>query len=129
MQISGTAAITGISELKPEAGSSGKKTLDLLANAARLAVKDAGLQKSDIDGLLVTPAVEDSPFMWPAQVAEYLQIVPRYLDVVELGGASAAGSIARAAAAVTTGLCQHCLCLSGGVWKVKFLTAWRANWR
>lgn len=115
-KISGAAAITGISELKPEIKSAGKTTLDLLANATRLAVSDAGLNKSDINGLLVTPAVEDSAFMWPAQVAEYLQLSPQYLNVVELGGASAVAAVARAAVAVTAGLCRHCLCLSGGVW-------------
>jgi acetyl-CoA C-acetyltransferase len=116
MKINGMAAITGISELKPRSDASGQKTLDLLALAAQQAVKDAGLSKPDIDGLLVTPAVEDSPFMWPAQVAEYLQISPQYINVVELGGASAVSAVARAAVAVAAGLCRHCLCLSGGVW-------------
>lgn len=110
------AIITGISELAPLKDAGGQTTLSLLVEAARLAIEDAGLQKNEIEGLLVTPPSEDSAFMWPAQVAEYLQLSPRYLNMVELGGASAAAAVARAAILVTSGLCRHCLCLSGGVW-------------
>lgn len=109
------AFVSGIGELKPQLQSS-SRTLDLLAQAAALAIKDAGLNQNDIDGLLVTAPSEDSCFMWPAQVAEYLQILPRHLDIVELGGASAVGSAARAALLVEAGICRHCLCLSGGIW-------------
>lgn len=109
------AFISGIGELKPQLHSD-SKTLDLLAQAAALAIKDAGLKKGDIDGLLVTAPSEDTSFMWPAQVAEYLQIFPYHLDMVELGGASAVGSAARAALLASAGICRHCLCLSGGVW-------------
>ncbi len=110
------ALITGISELAPHKTAYGQKTLALLAESSRLAIEDAGLQKRDIDGLLVTPPSEDSAFMWPAQVAEYLQIKPVFLNMVELGGASAAGAVARAAMLVEAGICDNCLCLSGGVW-------------
>ena len=91
------ALITGISELAPQKNPAGQRTLALLAQAARLAIEDAALQKRDIDGLLVTPPSEDSAFMWPAQVAEYLGLAPAFLNMVELGGASAAGAVARAA--------------------------------
>ena len=116
MSLRNKAVITGISELKPYKDDDGRTTLDLLAEAAVLAVNDAGLKKEDIDGLLVTPPSEDSYFMWPSQVAEYLQIFPSYLNMIELGGASAAGAIFRAAAMVSLGICRNCLCLSGGIW-------------
>lgn len=116
MNIAGKTAISGMGELKPVKDAGGRGTLELLAEAAARAIKDAGLTKHDIDGLLVTPPSEDTCFMWPAQVAEYLQLSPSYLNVVELGGASAAGTVARAAAAVACGFCHNCLCLSGGVW-------------
>lgn len=116
MQLSKKASITGISELPPQKDGRGLRTLDLLARAARLAIEDAGLSKSHIDGLLVAPPSEDTAFMWPAQVAEYLQITPASLNMVELGGASAVGCINRAALLIAAGICRHCLCLSGGVW-------------
>lgn len=109
------AFISGIGELKPQLHTDGR-TLDLLARAAALAIRDAGLVKADIDGLLVTAPSEDTGFMWPAQVAEYLQLLPHHLDMVELGGASAVGAAARAALLVEAGICRHCLCLSGGIW-------------
>lgn len=110
------AVISGISELTPMKKAQGRTTLCLLAEAARVAIEDAGLEKNEIDGLLVTPPSEDSAFMWPAQVAEYLHMQPGYLNMVELGGASAVGAIARAALMVEAGWFDHCLCLSGGVW-------------
>lgn len=116
MDLKGKSAITGWSELKPMKEAGEHRTLDLLAQSAYLAIKDAGLQKKDIDGLLVTPPGEDTCFMWPSQVAEYLQLTPDFMNMVELGGASAVGAVARAAMAVAAGLCRHCLCLSGGIW-------------
>ncbi len=110
------AVITGISEIPPVLNSGGRSTLDFLAAAAVKAVKDASLTKDDIDGLLVTPPSEDTYFLWPSQVAEYLQLSPVFMNLVELGGASAAATIARAALLVEAGICRHCLCLSGGVW-------------
>lgn len=112
----GKNSIIGIGELKPSLQSAGRTTLDLLAEVTAQALKDAGLQKSELDGLLVTPPSEDSYFLWPSQVAEYLQLAPVFMNMVELGGASAAGTIARAAMLIETGICKNCLCLSGGVW-------------
>lgn len=109
-------AILGIGELKPSLEAKGQISLDLLAQAAALAIRDAGLDKGDIDGLLVCPPSEDSYFLWPSQVAEYLQLSPTFMNMVELGGASAAGCIARASLMVAAGLCRYCLCLSGGIW-------------
>lgn len=112
----GQTSIIGIGELQPTLKAEDQTTLDLLARAAALAIQDAGLVKDDIDGLLVTPPSEDSYFLWPSQVAEYLQLFPAFMNMVELGGASAAGTIARAALMVDAGICHNCLCLSGGVW-------------
>lgn len=116
MFLRGKTAITGMGELKPTLDPGSVSSLDLMSQAAAAAIRDAGLKKQDIDGLLMTPSTGDSPFMWPSQVAEYLGMAPDYLNVVELGGASAAGTVLRAAVAVAAGLCRHCLCLSGGVW-------------
>jgi acetyl-CoA acetyltransferase len=110
------AVITGIGELKPAIVNSGQTELDLLMQAAAIATSDAGLSKKEVDGLIVTPPSNDNYFMWPSQAAEYLQIKPELLDMVELGGASAVGSIIRAALFIQAGLCNHCLCLSGGIW-------------
>lgn len=110
------ANIAGIAETPPMVDAGGRSTLDFLAEAAAQAIQDASLAKTDIDGLLVTPPSEDNYFLWPSQVAEYLDLAPAFMNMVELGGASAAAAIARATLLVEAGICRNCLCLSGGVW-------------
>jgi len=105
------AAIVGIGELKPLRQTQGATTLDFIAQAVRLAVADAGLDKTAIDGLLVGPQVGETPQHVPATVAEYLGIQPRMANVVDLGGASGAGMVWRAAAAIAAGMCEAVVCV------------------
>ena len=51
----GAAAIVGIGELKPERTRPGRDAMSLLAEAAYLAIQDAGLAKADIDGMIFDP--------------------------------------------------------------------------
>lgn len=113
------AVITGIGELKPFTDSEGKTTLGIMAEATRLALQDAGLDKKDIDGLVVTSDMLEPRVMWPAVVAEYLQVKPLFMELVDLGGASAAGAVLRAAMAICAGLCRRVLCVSGDIWDVE----------
>ena len=103
-------AITGIAELAPTAKSD-RTHLELLAAVARPAMIDAGLLPVDVDGLLVAPAMAGAPLTQPAIVAEYLGLTPSYCDLVDLGGATAAGMVWRAGAAITAGACRHVLCV------------------
>src|SRR6202030_611467 len=80
---------------------------------ARDAIADAGLEKKDIDGLLTGIAFGDFSVLWPSVVAEYLRFHPRYFGQVELGGASPAGMVWRAAAAIDAGMCNNVLCVVG----------------
>lgn len=104
-------AIVGIGELKPTRKTQGATTLDYIAQAVRLAVADAGLEKEAIDGLLVGPQVGETPQHVPATVAEYLGIQPRMANVVDLGGASGPGMVWRAAAAIGAGMCEAVVCV------------------
>ena len=52
-----------------------------------------------------------APLTQPALVAEYLGLAPTYCDLVDLGGASAAGMAWRAGAAIAVGACSHVLCV------------------
>lgn len=104
-------AIAGIGELRPVRRTQGATTLDLIAQVARLAVADAGLDKEAIDGLLVGPQVGETPQHVPATVAEYLGLQPKMANVVDLGGASGPGMVWRAAAAIATGMCEAVLCV------------------
>ena len=104
-------AIVGIGELKPIRQTTGRTTLDMIAEVSRIAVLDAGLEPGHIDGLLVGPQVGETPQHVPATVCEYLGIRPNMANVVDLGGASGAGIVWRAAAAIETGMCEAVLCV------------------
>ncbi|MCB1883093.1 MAG: thiolase family protein [Geminicoccaceae bacterium] len=107
----GQAAIVGVGELKPVRRTGGVTTLELIARVAREAALDAGLEPSGIDGLLVGPQVGLTPQHVPATVAEYLGLKPTMANVVDLGGASGAGMVWRAAAAIDAGMCDAVLCV------------------
>ena len=104
-------AIAGIGELKPARTTEGATTLAMIAEVSRLAVLDAGLEPAAVDGLLVGPQVGETPQHVPATVAEYLGLRPRMANVVDLGGASGAGMVWRAAAAIAAGMCETVLCV------------------
>lgn len=106
-----TAAIVGIGELKPIRTTTGRATLEMIAEVSRAAVMDAGLGPDQIDGLLVGPQVGETPQHVPATVSEYLGLQPAMSNVVDLGGASGTGMVWRAAAAIGAGMCETVLCV------------------
>ncbi|MGH2669820.1 MAG: thiolase family protein, partial [bacterium] len=65
--------------------------------------------------------------MWPSILGEYLNIHPRYGNVVDLGGASACGMVWRAAAAIESRLCRAVLCVTGEAADVETFYAPRAR--
>jgi acetyl-CoA acetyltransferase len=113
----GRAAIVGIAELAPtKKPPEGKRPLDLITEASILAIEDAGLRRSDIDGIVVCPAMMQYSMLWPSIVAEHLGLSPSYLELVDLGGATSCAMIARAAAAIAQGRCRNVLCVNGDTW-------------
>jgi len=108
-------AIIGIGELKPQRTTLGETTLGMIARVSRLALLDAGLEPAAIDGLLVGPQVGETPQHVPATVAEYLGLRPRVANVVDLGGASGAGMVWRAGAAIAAGMCETVLCVLANI--------------
>lgn len=113
MSLNGKAAIIGVAELAPRRTTRGRTTLDMVADVTIEAARDAGIGREDIDGLIVGPHVGETPQHVPATVAEYLGLQPRFADVVDLGGASGAGMIWRAAAAIASGMADTVLCVLG----------------
>jgi acetyl-CoA C-acetyltransferase len=112
MSLSGKAAAIGIAELKPwKEPPPGVTPLKLMAQLTADVLADAGLEKSDLDGLLVGMPFADPGMIYPASLAEVLGINPRMLNVVDIGGASAAGMIWRAAAAIDAGMCNAVMCI------------------
>jgi acetyl-CoA acetyltransferase len=108
MTLRGKAAITGIAELPTRRSYPGRSQYGLCAEAARLAIEDAGLTKADIDGLVV-----EGGNVTPAAMADYLQIRPNFSTGVSMQGATGATSVMLAAAAVNAGYCHHVLIVVG----------------
>jgi len=107
----GDAAIVGFTELRPERRSTltPRPTIEQWALLSKAALEDAGLEPSNVNGLVATHIAESARFV-PATVAEYLGIEVNYAEFVDLGGATSAGMIWRAAAAIEMGLADVVLC-------------------
>ena len=127
MTLKRSAAITGLGEMQPARSAEGRSTLGIWADVSRQAILDAGLERADIDGLLIGPPITEAVAMWPSILGEYLGIHPKYGDVVDLGGASPCGMIWRAAAAIQAGLCRAVLCVTGEASDVETFYAPRAR--
>ena len=112
MSLKGAAAVVGVAELPPQRYTGDATILELLSQVATDAIADAGFQHADVDGLVVHP-IGGLPGFVPATVAEYLGLQPTFAELVDLGGATGAGMVWRAAAAIQAGMCTTCLCLTG----------------
>jgi acetyl-CoA acetyltransferase len=111
----GEAAIIGIAELPAQRRPTGPPlfTLDQYALLAKLAVEDAGVEPAHINGLL-THGVAESAMFAPATLCEYLGLALDFGERVDLGGATSAGMIWRAAAAIELGICDAVLAVVPG---------------
>ena len=112
MSLKGKAAAIGIGELKPFRDAGDATPLDLMAKVAAEAIADANLEKSDIDGVLAGVPASEPAMLLPSVLGELFGLRPRMLNVVDIGGASGAGMIWRAAAAIDAGICSAVLCLT-----------------
>jgi acetyl-CoA acetyltransferase len=112
MSLKNKAAIVGLAELKPWKEAPPDITpLKLMSRLTVEAIADSGLEKKDIDGFLVGMPFADPGMLYPASACEVLGINPRMLNQVDIGGASPAGMVWRAAAAINAGLCNAVLCI------------------
>jgi acetyl-CoA acetyltransferase len=103
-------AIAGVGE-SAQGTVPGRTLLGLQGDAIAAALDDAGLDASEIDGLLCTGVPRYSAVM----AAEYHGITPRYFDSTEGGGASFPLFVEHAAAAIRAGLCSVALVVYGSV--------------
>jgi len=101
----GQVAIVGVGET-PVGKVPGKSALWFNAEATRLALADAGIDKRQVDGLLTCPSFVAPFHRMSVAVSEYLGIQPTFSNTVNVSGASAAASISLAAAAIHAGLAE-----------------------
>ncbi len=99
-------AVVGASETTKLGVVPDMSQIQLHADAALNAMKDAGLKPGDIDG--IATAVET-----PQQLAQYLGITPTYVDGTSVGGCSFMIHVRHAAAAIQSGLAKTILITHG----------------
>lgn len=94
-----------------------RTALHLEVEAIRRAVGDAGLAKSDVDGLITDPGPAQGVIngITPhyVRLGQHLGLDPDFVGTEILGGASSVSSIQRAAMAIEAGLCSVCVCVYG----------------
>jgi acetyl-CoA acetyltransferase len=99
-KLSRQAAIVGVAE--SELGQAGDKNpLQLQAVAAREALSQAGIDKSEVEAVF---SAGPFAYLQTMTVAEYLGITPKYSDSTSLGGSSFEAHIQHAVAGIYAGL-------------------------
>ena len=89
----------------------GVSAMGFTLEASKRAIEDAAIPRDEIDGVLVMmPAVMGEQHGWSARVASYLGIEPTFSATMDLGGATACGSVQTAIAAIEAGYCRTVLC-------------------
>ncbi len=102
------SAIVGIGETNYTKGTQ-RTAVDLMLEAARVAIDDAGLTPNDIDGIIPPPVITCSE-----ELAANLGIpLVRYATTVHMGGASPTAAIQNAAIAIAAGVAKTVLIVLG----------------
>ncbi|MED5405791.1 MAG: thiolase, partial [Chloroflexota bacterium] len=99
-------AIVGVAESDVMGTVPNKSSLQHHAEAAYNALEDAGLDKSDVDGLLTAGGST-------LVTAEYMGIRPTFTDSTTVGGSSFVIHVAHAMAAIRAGYCEVALITHG----------------
>ena len=104
--LGGRAAIAGIGATE-FSKDSGRSEMSLACEAVAAAIADAGLQPSDVDGM-VTYSTDNNP---DVEIARHVGIGElRHFSRVHYGGGAACGTIVQAAMAVATGVADVVVC-------------------
>jgi acetyl-CoA acetyltransferase len=90
-----------------------KSSFHFLSLASKLAIEDAGIKKSDVDGLVTAFSLVEHTFMHCTTFADYFGLRPRFFSSVAVGGATAVWMVAEAAMAIASGQAEVVLCVRG----------------
>ncbi|HEU4974490.1 MAG TPA: acetyl-CoA acetyltransferase [Baekduia sp.] len=127
-------AIAGAAEAQVGQALPGLSASDVMAEAARAALADAGVAPADVDGVFAA----STQLPWASvSLAEELGIRPRYSDSTMLGGSSPMAHLDHARAAIDAGLCDVALIAYGSTQRsvgrasasVQEIDPWEAPYR
>ncbi len=90
-----------------------KSSFHFLSEASKIAIEDAGIKKSDVDGLVTAFSLVEHTFMHCTTFADYFGLKPKYFSSVAIGGATAVWMVAEAAMAIVSGQAEVVLCVRG----------------
>jgi acetyl-CoA acetyltransferase len=91
----------------------GKSTLDLMSEAAQMALDDAGLQRDDIDGFLCGYSTTLPHIMLATLFCEHFGIAPSYAHAIQVGGATGMAMAMLAHTLVDAGVAKNILVVGG----------------
>jgi len=91
----------------------GSSSLELMSKAATLALADAGLKRSEIDGILCGYSTVSPHIMLATVFAEHFGIQPAYAHAVQVGGATGLAMTMLAHMLVEGGVVRHVLVVAG----------------
>jgi acetyl-CoA acetyltransferase len=108
----GAAAIVGLG-ITPQGKVYGNTPIGFAVDAVRLALEDASLERSDVDGLLLNPGLSWNDLgMGSFQLQQALGLRDlRLTATMNLGGATACAMIQHAVQAIGAGLCRTVVCV------------------
>jgi len=105
-------AIAGVGETE-QGKIPDKSSFHFLSLASKLAIEDAGIKKSDVDGLVTAFSLVEHTFMHCTTFADYFGLRPRFFSSIAIGGATAVWMAAEAAMAIASGQAEVVLCVRG----------------
>jgi acetyl-CoA acetyltransferase len=110
----GATAIAGLG-ITPQGKVYGNTALGFAVDAVRLALEDAGLERTDLDGVLVNPGLAwNDRGMGSFQLQQAMGLRRLGLSAsMNLGGATACAMIQHASQAIAAGVCRTVACVFG----------------
>jgi len=106
------AYITGVGDT-PFGRLEGSTPLALMAQAANMALADAGIAREAVDGLLCGYATTLPHLMLSTVFAEHYGLQPHYAHALQLGGATGCAMVTLARELVDAGRCREVLVVAG----------------
>jgi len=90
-----------------------RSSFHFLSQASKLAIEDAGIKKTDVDGLVTAFSLVEHTFMHCTTFADYFGMKPKFFSSVAIGGATAVWMAAESAMAIAAGQAEVILCVRG----------------